>query len=167
VEIACNYLIPEDFDGEIWKKLNSLERFYLKGIEFEMHKEARTGAYQELAKGFGIREYKKLFAETTANMARLKTPIEFKKSMLSDSDFVNTLLRQILMTVFITFTDETPKSGLDYIKNEIKDYWGQRKLIQEILQFIMRTKHFDHLTHWRPCADSAELLNGLIENDRG
>src|SRR2546422_10523496 len=33
------------------------ERFYVKGLDIESHGELRAGAYQELARGFGVKEY--------------------------------------------------------------------------------------------------------------
>ena len=58
VKIACNHLIPRGIEGYLWRRLTAEEKFYLKGLELESHGEFRTGAYQELARGFGIREYK-------------------------------------------------------------------------------------------------------------
>lgn len=64
VEIACNHLVPEDFAEFHWKSLTADERLYLKGVELEKHGELRNGAYQELAKGFGVRNYNFMYAKT-------------------------------------------------------------------------------------------------------
>jgi putative DNA methylase len=62
VKIACDHLVPRGFDGELWKDLSGMERFYLKGLEVESHGEYRNGVYQELARGFGAAEYTDLLA---------------------------------------------------------------------------------------------------------
>ena len=167
VETACGYLIPDGINGEYWKTLKPVERFYIKGLEFEMHKEARAGAYQELAKGFSVREYKKLLATATANMVRLKSPLDFKRSMISGGEFGDTLLRHILLAIYISIDRDSATEGLNYLKAEIKDYWSNRKLIQEILSYFMKTSLYPHMKHWHSAANFAELLKGLIENDRG
>lgn len=82
LEIACNHLIPTGFDEFQWKGLAAPERLYLKGLELEKHGELRAGAYQELAKGFGVREYSFMFAKSKANEVRFKTGTEFKRSNL-------------------------------------------------------------------------------------
>jgi putative DNA methylase len=64
---ACDVLIPKGFSETLWKTLLAEERFYLKGLEIESHGEHRNGVYQELARGFGINEYKPLLAATKAN----------------------------------------------------------------------------------------------------
>ena len=51
VEIASDHLVPSGIDRQSWKSLSASERLYLKGLELEKHMEARSGAYQELAKG--------------------------------------------------------------------------------------------------------------------
>jgi adenine-specific DNA methylase len=167
VETACGYLIPDGFNGEYWKILKPIERFYIKGLEFEMHKEARAGAYQELAKGFSVREYRKLLATGVANMVRLKCPLDFKRSMISGGEFGDTLLRHILLAIYISIDRDSAAEGLNYLKAEIKDYWSNRKLIQEVLSYFMKTSLYSHMKHWHSAANFAELLKGLIENDRG
>ena len=53
VEIASDHLVPKGLETRYWKILSAPERLYLKGLELEKNMEARSGAYQELAKGFG------------------------------------------------------------------------------------------------------------------
>jgi adenine-specific DNA methylase len=57
VEIASDHLVPTGIDRQHWKNISAPERLYLKGLELEKHMEARSGAYQELARGFGVRDY--------------------------------------------------------------------------------------------------------------
>jgi len=164
VEIACNHLIPIGFDEFQWKGLAASERLYLKGLELEKHGELRSGAYQELAKGFGVREYTFMFAKTKANEVRFKTGIEFKRSNLGGENFSGSLMRHVLFALHETVTKENAKEGINYLTAEVTGYWGNRKKIMEILRYLNRLAHIDHMPHWEVDAEAAQTLAGAIEN---
>ncbi len=86
VKIACDHLVPKGIDTHLWKSLTAMERLYIKGLELESHGEYRTGVYQELARGFGVGEYKSLLASSKANETRLKTATEFGRKEMGDID---------------------------------------------------------------------------------
>lgn len=165
VEIATNYLIPEGIDKIVWRDLSSDERFYLKGLELEKHGEMRSGAYQEMAKGFGVREYTSLFASSSANSVRFKTPSEFKKSQLNSSGFGETTIRQLLFAVSEVTRTESVKEGINYLRAEITEYWNKRKLLIALLKYFMRFDQIEHMAHWQLDVNSARLLSGAIDND--
>lgn len=163
VKIACDYLVPTGFDSFIWKSLTPEERFYLKGLDIETHGEYRSGAYQELARGFGIKEYKSMLDNGKANETRLKTASEFATKQLGDIGFGASLVRNTLFAIReIVRTGET-KKGKDWLRTEIKDYWTQRKNIIEILKFLSAMGQ--RTSHWKTDADAAKLLEGAVEND--
>jgi len=164
VEIACNYLIPKSFDEFQWKGLSASERLYLKGLELEKHGELRAGAYQELAKGFGVREYAFMFAKTKANEVRFKTGTEFKRANLGGDNFAGSLMRHVLFALHETVTKENAREGVNYLRTEISDFWGNRKKIIEILRYLNRLAHIDHMPHWEVDAEAAQTLAGAIEN---
>jgi adenine-specific DNA methylase len=164
VEIACNHLIPIGFDEFQWKGLAASERLYLKGLELEKHGESRAGAYQELAKGFGVREYTFMFAKTKANEVRFKTGTEFKRANLGGDSFAGSLMRHVLFALHETVTKENAKEGVNYLVAEVTDYWGNRKKIIEILRYLNRLAHIDHMLHWEVDAEAAQTLAGAIEN---
>lgn len=164
VEIACNHLIPKGFDEFQWKGLAATERLYLKGLELEKHGELRAGAYQELAKGFGVREYTFMFANTKANEVRFKTGTEFKRSNLGGDNFAGSLMRHVLFALHETVTKENAREGVNYLVAEVTDYWGNRKKIIEILRYLNRLAHIDHMPHWEIDAEAAQTLAGAIEN---
>lgn len=164
VEIACNYLIPNGFDEFQWKGLGASERFYLKGLELEKHGELRSGAYQELAKGFGVREYTFMFAKTKANEVRFKTGTEFKRSNLGGENFAGSLMRHVLFALHETVIKENAREGVNYLTSEVTDYWGNRKKIIEILRYLNLLAHIDHMPHWETDAEAAQTLAGAIEN---
>jgi adenine-specific DNA methylase len=164
VEIACNHLIPVGFDEFQWKGLAAAERLYLKGLELEKHGELRSGAYQELAKGFGVREYTFMFAKTKANEVRFKTGTEFKRANLGGDNFAGSLMRHVLFALHETVTKENAREGVNYLVAEVSDFWGNRKKIIEILRYLHRLAHIDHMPHWETDAEAAQTLAGAIEN---
>ncbi|MDM8541738.1 DUF1156 domain-containing protein [Desulfococcaceae bacterium HSG9] len=167
VEIASDHLVPAGIGKPHWKTLSAPERLYLKGIELEKHKEARAGAFQELAKGFGVRDYKLLYARTKANAVRFKTGSEFKKSHLGGAAFSGTLTRNILFAIHESVQSEDARQGLHWFHNEVDNYWNQRKLIIAILKYLAASIHIPHMPHWEQDADAALRLAGAVENDHG
>ena len=163
VEIACNHLIPAGFNESEWKGLAATERLYLKGLELEKHGELRSGAYQELAKGFGVREYTFMFAKTKANEVRFKTATEFKRANLGGDNFAGSLMRQVLFALHETVSKENAQEGINYLKAEV-DFWGNRKKIIEILRYLNKLAHIDHMQHWAVDAEAAQTLAGAIDN---
>lgn len=166
VKIAYDYLIPNEFDGFVWKTLIPEERLYLKGIELEKQNSYKLSAYQELARGFGVSEYTIMLASTKANTARLKTPKEFAMKNLNDSStFGNSLLRNILVAIHLGLKEEDTLKGRNWLKTEVNDYWNKRSTIIEILDYLSKTEFIDNMEHWRECAHEAFILKNLVEND--
>jgi adenine-specific DNA methylase len=167
VEIACNHLIPDGFSEFYWKSLTADERLYLKGLELEKHGELRNGAYQELAKGFGVRDYTFLYAKTKSNEARFKTASEFKRSHLNGAGFAGSEVRSLCFAIHETVKKENVTEGLNYLKAEIPDYWNSRKRLIEVLRYLSKLEHFSHIPHWQADAQGARVLAGAVENDHG
>jgi putative DNA methylase len=163
VQTACDYLIPKGFDAQVWKQLTPGERFYLKGLELESHGERRVGVYQELARGFGVREYQPFLATTQANQTRCKTASEFGNKNLGGDGFSNSLVRQVLFAVREAARTREATSGRDWLKTELPDYWNQRKKLIVVLNYIatMGIK----LENWRQDGEAARLVAGAVEND--
>ena len=166
VEIAANHLIPRGFDEFHWKSLGADERLYLKGLELERHREARAGAYIELAKGFGVREYTNLYERSEANAVRFKTASEFKRQQLEGEGFAASLTRHVLFAIHEAVREENARAGLDYLKTDgAVDYWGKRKAILALLAYLKPLAHIGHMPHWAEDANAAERLAGAVEND--
>ena len=164
VRIASDFLVPDGLDSGVWKRLLPEERFYLKGVEVEAHGEYRDGVYQEFARGFGIRDYRGLLGSGAANQTRLKTPDELKGRDLSGEGFAGSLLRQILFAVFKTAEEDDPRPGLDYLKQEIPNYWDRRQTIIALLNYLSH-KPSVAMVHWKKDVEAAHLLLGAVEGD--
>ncbi len=170
VKIACDHLIPRGLNDGLWKSLEAMERFYLKGLEVESHGEYRSGVYQELARGFGASEYNTLLEITKANETRLKSASEFGKKMLgtigASEAFADSLLRQCLFAVSLTVKNEDARDGLNYLRTELKDgYWGSRERIMGILDYLAALRNASGMAHWQKDSDGAALLAGAVRND--
>lgn len=165
VGIATNYRIPRGIPAHVWRNLDAMERLYLSGLELERHGEVRQGAYMELARGFGVEEYKVLLADAQANQARLKTASEFKRAGLSGSGFAGTLLRHLLFAVHETARAQSPREGLSYLRTERPDYWPRREDILAVLEYLAASRTHAGLSHWIKDAEAAELLAGAVRND--
>ncbi|GIV64888.1 anti-phage-associated DUF1156 domain-containing protein [Bellilinea sp.] len=165
VKIACDYLIPQGLDEMFWKKLDPMERFYLKGLEVESHGEYRNGVYQELARGFGVTEYTSLLADTTANRTRLKTPREWGRRQLGEQGFGATLLRQVLFAIYQMEQSDDAGRGLNYLKSELSDYWALRESLLHLLGYLAGFRRISGMEHWHQAAEMAEILRARIQND--
>ena len=164
VQIACDYLVPKGFDSFIWKTLTPDERFYLKGLDLESHGEFRAGAYQELARGFGIKDYISLLSNSKANETHLKTASEFATKLLNkDTPFSTSLVRNALFAIREIVRSEEVSTGKSWLRNEVLDYWNQRKTLIEILNYLATVGKI--IPHWQKDAEAARLLTGAVEND--
>lgn len=164
VKIACDYLVPVGIESWIWKQLTPEERFYIKGLELESHGEYRNGSYQELARGFGIREYRNLQESQQANQARLKTASEFRDRDLGGEGFSSSLVRQILFAIRQTVQEEDPKAGRAWLK-DLPEYWDKRQDIIELLQFIASFETNDSMGQWKSDAKAAKMLAVVVRDD--
>jgi len=164
VVIACDHLVPRGIDKYLWKSLSAFERFYLKGLEMESHAECRIGVYQELARGFGIQEYKSLLADTKANQSRLKSASEFGRKELSGEGFSGTLLRQVLFGIFKTVETESPREAITWFMNEIENYAGNRLKVIQILEYLAGLQQHAGMVHWHRDANAAAILAGALRN---
>jgi adenine-specific DNA methylase len=162
VKVACDHLVPLGFDPYVWKTLIPDERFYLKGLDLERHGEYRAGAYQELARGFGVKDYKPLLAGSKANQTRLKTASEFGAKVL-DEGFGDSLVRHALFAVRETTRSGETLDGKTWLRTEGSAYWQQRKNLITILRYLSAMGFM--MPHWQDDANSARLLAGALEND--
>ncbi len=163
VAVACDYLVPAGFDPGIWRMLSPEERFFVKGLEIQSHGEFRNGVFQELARGFGIRQYGQFLKSGKANETRLMTATEYGTKGLHDDTFGRTLLRNILFAIRETRKEDSPQTGRNWLYNELPDYWNVKQRIIHFLQYISKTA--SHIDNWIEDIYAVKLLIGYIEND--
>ena len=57
-----------------------------------------------------------------------------------------------------------PCPGLDYLKQEISNYWDRRQPIIALLNYLSQ-KPSPAMTHWKKDVEAAHLLLGAVEGD--
>lgn len=166
VKIAADHQVPRGFDRDTWKRLLPVERYYLKGLELEAHGERRSGAFQELARGFGVPNYDDLFADKKANQVRLMAPSELKQRYLGGDGIGGTLLRQVLFAVYAARRADEARAGLDYLKTELgAAYWSQNQRMRHLLEYLAAQRRNQSMDAWKEDGHWADLLLGLLTND--
>ena len=108
-----------------------------------------------------------MLANTKANHARLKTATEYANKGLSKSNsFSETVLRQVLKAIYLSVKEESAMEGRKYLKATYEgEYWDLRSKFIEILEFISRFEHVEHMEHWHTDSHYALILKELIKND--
>jgi len=166
--IAYDYLIPESIDKLIWRDLTIEERFFVRGLELEMNNIYKVGDYQELARGFGIKDYSNMFYSLKANSARFMTPSEFKMRYIGEEGFGSTTARHLLVAINEVGNSNSTVQGLSYLKSTYRqnnEYWYKKPIMVELLDFISRIEPIGHMKHWQKHAYNAKLLREALKND--
>lgn len=164
VKIACDHLVPKGIDTHLWKSLTAMERFYLKGLEIESHGEHRDGVYQELARGFGVGDYRAVLASGKANQTRLRTATEFGRREMGDTGFGGSLVRHALFAASKAVETDGTRDSLTWLKTEVKDYAASRGRLIEILEFFASLENNGSMPHWHKDAHAAALVAGAMRN---
>lgn len=163
VKIACEYLVPGGFSSSHWRMLNGEERFYIKALEIQSHGEYRTGVFQELARGFGLKDYKGFLFSGKANETRLANATELGRKQLGDDNWGKSLLRQVLFAIREVQVEGSAESGRNWLKNEVTSFWEERKRIIELLEYIQQVAR--NLEAWEGDVKAAHVLEGRLRNE--
>lgn len=163
VRVAMDYLVPAGFDQALWRTLTPEERFYIKGLEVQSHGEHRSGVYQEMARGYGLRDYRQFLKSDRANETRLLTALEFGNKELKQEGFGRSLLRHTLFAIRLTHTEDNPRPARQWFYSELPDYWGHRQRILHLLRYL--ETRCEGLPHWQADVAAARVLRGYVEND--
>lgn len=167
-KIAYDYLIPDTIDKLVWRDLKPEERFYIRGLEIEGNNVYQISAYQELARGFGVEDYRDLFENFRANSVRLKTASEYRNRGIGSAGFGCSVLRHILVALYLSVQAETTVEGKNYLRNTYdknNEYWNKRSMMMNILEFLSRFENIGHMQHWHKDSYYAKLLKESIKND--
>jgi len=168
VRIASDSIVPNGIEKATWRRLAPEERLYLKGIETEASGEGREGVYQELARSYGAGPHRELYASTSANAVRFRTPVEFGRRDLGtfgEAGFSGALLRRLLYAVYQTAAsdDQDPRNARVSLRTDVPDYWSHRQHMIALLGFLIR--HGQTLPHWGGDVEAMRLLQASLEHD--
>lgn len=169
IQAAMDFLMPKAFAADFsseerrqdWLALSTSERFYLKGLELESLGVATQGAYQEYARGFSMKRYDDLIADTTANHYRLKNPMELRGTAGTD-EFKATPLRLLLRAIHEGLNKDSVEEGLRVLKGADEAlYWTHRDRLVRCLVYFQTLD----LPSWKACQEMVEMLKRRIESD--
>lgn len=180
IHIAGEILIPRGLETS-WRNLTLAERFYLRALDIESRGEHRQAMYQELARGFGLKDIKPLLLSDKANGARMRTPLDFgtltlasmeeqraiTKGKTGPHEFASTDLRHLLFAVReVSDNNSDTELGRNYLKDYLGSlYWSRRSKLIELLEWLACLSAFDGMETWTKDSESARLLAGRLRND--
>jgi putative DNA methylase len=180
IHIAGEILVPRGLE-DAWRNLTLSERFYLRALDIESRGERRQAMYQELARGFGLKDIKPLLVSDKANGARVRTPKDFGTVTLESADaqratikgrtgpheFASTDVRHLLFAVReVSENSSDTELGRTYLKDYLGSlYWSRRSKLIGILEWISCLSAFDGMEQWENDSTSARLLAGRLRND--
>ncbi|MGH6896060.1 MAG: DUF1156 domain-containing protein [Geminicoccaceae bacterium] len=174
VRIASDFLVPDGLARDAWNELGPEERFYVKGLDLERAGEARSAAYQEMARGFGVENYRPLLGSTAANKVRLKTAKEFghrdlKRAGSQDraedrelERFAGGLVRHVLYGIHTARETEQLSAARDWFVANLPDYWNRQRRVIDLLDYVGAVRTPTRAAE----AETARALRGNITNHR-
>jgi hypothetical protein len=174
VRIASDFLVPGGLAREAWDELGPEERFYLKGLDLERAGEARSAAYQEMARGFGVHDYRAMLGSPVANKVRLKTAKEFGRRDLRRAGsadqaedkalqgFAGGIVRHVLYGIHAARVADRLKAALDWFQANLPDYWSRQRRVIQLLDYLGTIRTEPRLAE----AALARELRGAVDNHR-
>ena len=165
---AYDYLVPDGISPAVWAKLAAEERFYLKGLGMELNGVHTLGSFQELGRGFGVRDYDDLLGSTKSNAARLKIPTEFKANKAFEDGLGKYLVGQLLLAIGFSAKKDNVQEGCYYLKSHYADnneYWSLRSRMVDILEFMSKVKGNANVAYWQDIAEYIVMLKEAVRND--
>lgn len=165
---AYDYLVPDGISPAVWAKLAAEERFYLKGLGMELNGVHTLGSFQELGRGFGVRDYDDLLGSTKSNAARLKIATEFKANKAFEDGLGKYLVGQLLLAIGFSAKKDNVQEGCSYLKSHYADnneYWSLRSRMVDILEFMSKVKGNANVAYWQDIAEYIVMLKEAVRND--
>lgn len=165
---AYDYLVPDGISPAVWAKLAAEERFYLKGLGMELNGVHTLGSFQELGRGFGVRDYDDLLGSTKSNAARLKIATEFKANKAFEDGLGKYLVGQLLLAIGFSARKDNVQEGCSYLKSHYADnneYWSLCSRMVDILEFMSKVNGNANVAYWQDIAEYIVMLKEAVRND--
>jgi putative DNA methylase len=166
VDTANQCLVPQGIPKAHWDKLSGAERFYLKMLDLEARGVKTLDNYQNFAKAFKVRDFHVFMGDHRANLARLRSAVEFGRAEMSEgSELHQSVLRAVLYAVMELVNNVDGIEVQAHLMLNIPNYYGdmtQRDLAAELADYLAR-----RLEERRPEeASAARVLRELVKNQR-
>jgi putative DNA methylase len=172
VQTSVQFLVPNGFEEEEWKKkLQPIERFYLKMADIEYQGEKKLDNYTNFSKAFRVKHHDQLLADNAkANAARLKLSTEFKSALMSgDAEIAGTPLRALLYALFELSKETDIEDVLLHLMENCPNYNQNKGILVKMADYLAtkretlaETKAF----HPQAEASRARILAEALRNQR-
>jgi putative DNA methylase len=162
VAIANEHLVPDELDPKVWERLVGSERFYLRMVDLEASGVKKLDNYQNFAKAFRVTDWKPLLASAKPNDARLKSPMDLKRTEFGDTEFGASLLRALLFALFEIETEVDADEVMSHLRDNVKGYFQRRHDVAAIADYIATKRRQNRLAE----AAAARVLRDLVKGER-
>lgn len=161
VQVANEHLVPEGLPAATWDSLSGSERFYLKMLDTEAAGLKKLDNYQNFAKAFRVSDYTSLMSSAKANDSRLKTGLEFKKTLF-DGEFGQSRLRAILFALYELQKEVDSDEAMAHLRDMIAAYHTHRDSLIALARYIADKRSKTNEKE----AEAARILLTCIQNER-
>ena len=159
IKTAFDYLLPDNMERDVWRELNSEERFYIKALELQGIGSFKDGAASETARNAGVGEYKKFFSSLSANDVKLKTPSQIKNI----SDTFNKSVLGALLKGIATYRVEEDVIKAVYEMRDIRELTVIKDLLVKLLRYLIQINEKYVLDGWNK--NDLEILCNYIQSN--
>jgi adenine-specific DNA methylase len=160
-EEANNFLVPEGLNPETWKKIDGIQRFYLRMMDMETTGASKLDNYQNFAKAFRVTDYTKVMASMAANAAKLKGVTDFTSRDLTESTEIGvTPLGHLIEAIQQLLKETDPLTVVKQLQDDLPDFMEIRPVLIDLVAFIANKSKQENVR------TAAEVLAGRISNQR-
>ncbi|MEI6541434.1 MAG: hypothetical protein WCO86_18195, partial [Planctomycetota bacterium] len=164
-QVAADYLVPPGLTGELWRDLQPVERFYLKGIESEFARDKRIGTYQNYARTFGVGDYADILGEARDHATRMASPSELDAKCIGNSPIPGAPMGGLLFAIRRVWKPADQSKGEQFLRDEFPDFWDRRKAWIALLEYLGNHLDSEMKTGaWVDDSESIELLIGRLRS---
>ncbi|MBO9496093.1 hypothetical protein J7438_18685 [Thalassotalea sp. G20_0] len=93
--------------------------------------------------------------------------LEFRDFHGKEHGFDASIVRHALFAIHETIKQESAQQGINYLKTGVSTSWNDRKKLIEVLRYLSRLAHIDHMEHGETDAEAASTLTGALEDTKG
>ncbi|MEP3665222.1 MAG: anti-phage-associated DUF1156 domain-containing protein [Roseibium sp.] len=162
VQVANEQLVPDGMKKNLWDKLESVDRYFLKMLDMESQGHAKLDDFQNFAKAFRIKDYGAMMQNVRPNTARLKDSYELNRSEQGQTEFGGSLVRHALFGINQIRRDVDSDEVRMDMHARVSNYMAKRELMIGVISFIAETNKFRN----EPEASAARILADVLLREK-
>lgn len=160
VQVANEHMVPDGLTPQLWERLSSSERFYLKMLDVEADGISKLDNYQNFARAFRVADYASLMGSMQPNAARIKSSADLKKSDFT-SEFGQSATRALLYVIWQISEDVDPDVAHTQLRELVTDYARRRDDLVQLALYVASRREGSSTE-----SRSAKIVANLIRNER-